>query len=111
MTKSDSAIVRELAKDIHKTMRRGPRAMRLPGGERHGGGEGVGHGRNTFTPYSLYPYEPGVPFWDEDRHSWRRMKALFRRAMKKAAQPFRRKDRGRMRRKAAGKNEVRSRGH
>lgn len=108
MTKSDSAIVRALAKDIRKTQRRGPRAMRLPGRNSTGwrGHGGVGAGHNTFTWHNVQSAF-GLRWWEGNGYSENAAKRLFRRAMKKAGQPHRRKDRGRMRAKAAGKNEVR----
>jgi hypothetical protein len=112
---SDTQIVKKLAAEIRKTMRRGPMAMRLPGYPHAKYGPDAngfmvklttspGMGRDTFTPGSVYALLDDEPAWGLGNFSRR----LFKRAMKKAGQPHRTNHkRGRMRRKAAGKNEVR----
>jgi len=108
---SDTAIVKALARDIRRAMRKGPRAMRFPGSR---GRYGVGMGRNTFTPGNAYfllvtedAQTPIMWTGPSPRSAWSRANQLFRRAMKKAGQPHRKNhQRKRMQAKAAGKNNV-----
>lgn len=113
MSPSDTAIVRALADNIHRAMRRGPRAMRRPGFQASPmpmGRGGVGGGSNTFTWQNVQSAF-GLRWWEGNGYSKKAAKRLFRRAMKKAAQPHRTKhQRGQLQRKAAGKNEVQRRG-
>lgn len=97
---TDNQLVKAYAATIRKAMRQGPRAMRRAGiasPQLPFGRGGVGMGRNAFAPLDLRAANP------------RDFRRLFRRAMKKAAQPFRRQPRGRLRAKAAGKNNIRGR--
>lgn len=106
---SDSAIVRALADSIHKTKKRGPAFMRRPGWKASPlpmGRGGVGGGSNTFT-WQHVQSAFGLRWWEGNGYSKKAAKRLFRRAVKKAAQPHRTNhQRGSMRSKAAGKREV-----
>ena len=109
-TPSDSQIVAALATDIRKAIRRGPGFMRRAGykASPHPFGRGgVGGGSDTFT-WQHVQSAFGLRWWEGNGYSKNEAKRLFRRAMRKAGQPHRKNhQRGRMRRRAAGKNEVR----
>jgi hypothetical protein len=121
-TLSDSAIVKHLVEEIRKTKHRGPRAMRMPGhySPLPFGRGGVGGGHDSFSHHDALSVlvsadsEIGSDYRSWSRRGWRieynASKRLLKRAMKKSAQPHRRKDRGPMRAKASGKNNVTRRG-
>ncbi len=120
---SNSKIVKELAAEIRKAQRRGPKHFRKPpvAHEMHTG-RMISNGHNSFSIYQIEKQLAAEDF-PTFRKNFNSMyggtmagiakrrklaKKILKRALKKAAQPHRANhNRKAMRRKAAGKNEVR----